>query len=65
MKTFVVWVLYISITTQRTYEEAPALAVIDNITSQQNCMALSRQVAEATIAHNLRLRCLAVRKVAP
>lgn len=65
MKTFVVWVLYISISTRQTYEVSPAIAVIDNIASQQNCIALSRQVAEATIANNLRLRCLAVRKVAP
>lgn len=63
MKTFVVWVLYISI--HQNYEVSPAIAVIDNIASQQNCIALSRQVAESTIAHNLRLRCIAVRKVAP
>ena len=65
MKTFVVWVLYISVTTHQTYEVSPAIAVIDNIASQQNCIALSRQVAEATIAQHLQLRCLAVRKVAP
>ena len=65
MKTFVVWVLYISATTNQTYEVSPAIAVIDNIASQQNCMALSRQIAEATLANRLSLRCLAVRKVAP
>lgn len=61
MKTFVVWVLYISSYGQMN----TSMSVIDNIASQQNCIALSRQVAEATIANNLRLRCLAVRKVAP
>jgi len=63
MKTFVVWVLYISI--HQNYEVSPAIAVIDNIASQQNCIALSRQVADATIAQHLQLRCLAVRKVSP
>ena len=65
MKTFVVWVLYISVTTHQTDEVSPAIAVIDNIASQQNCIALSRQVADSTIAQHLQLRCLAVRKVAP
>ena len=62
MKTFVVWVLYISI--PQNYEVSPALAVIDNIASQQNCIALSRQVADATPG-NVRMLCVAVRKVAP
>lgn len=64
MKTFVVWVLYIGTTTNQTYEVSPAIAVIDNIASLQNCQALAHRVSSATPG-NVRMLCVAVRKVAP
>ena len=52
MKTFVVWVLYISATTSQTYESSISLAVIDNIavsaTASQwprNCLKERSQIA--------------------
>lgn len=65
MKTFVVWVLYISSYGQmNTGNPAPAMSVIDNIASQQNCQAIAARIAGATPG-NVRMLCVAVRKVAP
>lgn len=65
MKTFVAWVLYISAASSQTYETSISLAVIDNIASERNCLALAAQLSEGTLADRTRMRCVAVRKVAP
>lgn len=64
MKTFVVWVLYVSAISGNGHGTGQSAAVIDNIASRQNCQALATRIADATPGR-VQTLCVAVRKVAP